>query len=179
MLHETSFQIINMYSIGGQNRASELVTLATRGVVWILRNLKDLLDYIQSRTLSSCNSIKTFDFSTLYTTIPHSKLKDKLRKLVQLCVIKKNGQCRYKYLVPGRDRSYFVKNHSDSTKKFSEIDIINMLEFLIDIFVIFGGLVFQQTVGIPLGTHVLLFSPTCSFIRMRQTSYRGFSCFAI
>jgi len=27
MLHETSFQIINMYSIGGQNRASELFWL--------------------------------------------------------------------------------------------------------------------------------------------------------
>jgi hypothetical protein len=89
----------------------------------ILKNSKDLLEYIQSRSLSSCNSIKTFDFSTLYTTIPHSKLK-----LVQLGFIKKNGQCRYKYLVLGRDRSYFVKHHSDSTKKFSETDIFNMLE---------------------------------------------------
>jgi len=80
-------------------------------------------------SLSSCNSIKTFDFSTLYTTIPHSKLKDKLRELVQLCFIKKNGQRRYKYFVLGRDRSYFVKHHSDSTKKFSETDIFNMLEF--------------------------------------------------
>ena len=55
----------------------------------------------------------------------------------------------------GRDRSYFVKNeYSDSTKKFSETDIINMLEFLIDnIYVIFGGLVFQQTVCIPMGTN--------------------------
>ena len=45
------------------------------------------------------------------------------------------------------------KKHSDSTKKFSETNIINMLEFLIDnIFVIFGGRVFQQTVGIPMGT---------------------------
>jgi len=48
------------------------------------------------------------------------------------------------------------KNHSDSTKKFSETDI-NMLEFLIDnidnIFVIFGGRVFQQTVGIHMGTN--------------------------
>ena len=99
------------------------------------------LEYIQSRSLSSCNSIKTFDFSTLYTTSPHSKLKDRLRLLVQLCFIKKNGQRRYKYLVLGRDRPYFVKKkhkkHSDSTKKFSETDIINMLEFLIDnIFVI-------------------------------------------
>ena len=54
----------------------------------------------------------------------------------------------------GRDRSYFVKMHSDSAKKFSETDIINMLEFLIDnIFVIFGGRVFQQTVGITMGTN--------------------------
>jgi hypothetical protein len=53
------------------------------------------------------------------------------------------------YLVLGRDRSYFVSNHSDSTKKLSETDIINMLEFLIDnIIVIFGGRVFQQTVEI-------------------------------
>ena len=49
----------------------------------------------------------------------------------------------------GRGRSYF-----DSTKKFSETDIINILEFLIDnIFVNLGGHVFQQTVGIPMGTN--------------------------
>jgi hypothetical protein len=30
--------------------------------------------------------------------------------------------------VLGRDRSYFVKHHSDSTKTFSETDIFNMLE---------------------------------------------------
>ena len=42
--------------------------------MWNLKNSKDLLKYIQSRSLSSCNSIKTFDFSTLYTTVPHSKL---------------------------------------------------------------------------------------------------------
>ena len=84
------------YSRGGGNQ------------MWILKNSKDLLDYIQSRSVS-CNIIKTFDFSTFYTTIPHSKLKDRLRELVQLCFIKKNGQRRYKYLVLGRDRSYFVK----------------------------------------------------------------------
>ena len=115
------------------------MTLATL-VVWIR---------YEFMSLSSWNSIKTFDFSTLYTTISHSKLKDKLRELVQLCFIKKNGQRRYKYLVLGRDRSYFVKHQSDSTKKLSETDIFNMLEFLIDnIFVMFGGRVFQQTVGI-------------------------------
>jgi hypothetical protein len=47
------------------------------------------------------------------------------------------------YLVIGRDKSYFVKHHSDSTKKFSETNIFKMLEFLIyNIFVMFGGRVF-------------------------------------
>ena len=30
-------------------------------------NSEDLFEYIQSRSLSSCNSINTFDLSTLYT----------------------------------------------------------------------------------------------------------------
>jgi hypothetical protein len=120
--------------------------------MWLLKNSKDMLEYIELRSLYSCNSIKTFGFSTLYTTIPHSKLKDKLRELVQLCFIKNNGQRRYKYLVLGRDRSYF-----DSTKKFSETDIFNMPEFLMDnIFVMFGGRVFQQTGGIPMGANCVL-----------------------
>jgi hypothetical protein len=43
---------------------------------------------------------------------------------------------------------------SDSTKKFSENHIINMLDFFIDnIFAMFGGRVFQQTFGKPIGTH--------------------------
>jgi len=65
--------------------------------MWILNNSKDLLVYIQTRSLSS--SIKALDFSTLYTTIPHLKLKARLRELVQLCFIKKkNGQRRYNTL---------------------------------------------------------------------------------
>ena len=46
------------------------------------------------------------------------------------------------------------KTHFDSSKKFSETEIINMLEFLIDnISVIFGERVFQHTVGKPMGTN--------------------------
>ena len=82
--------------------------------MWILKNSKDMLEYIQSRSLSSCYSINTFEFSTLYTTIPHSKLEDRLRELVQLCFMKKNGQRRYKYLVLGRDR--FCKKKKQKKK---------------------------------------------------------------
>ena len=47
-----------------------------------------------------------------------------------------------------------MKEHSDSKNKFSEDDIITMLEFLVDnIFVVFAGKVFQQTVSIPMCTN--------------------------
>ena len=74
----------------------------------------------------------------------------------------------------GRDRSYFVKiEYSDSTKMFSETDIINMLDFLIhNIFVMFGGCIFQQIVGIPMGTNcaplpvdLFLYSHEADFIQ--------------
>jgi len=147
--------------------------------LWILKNSKDLLEYIQYRPLSSCNSIKTFDSSTLYTTIPHSKLKDILRELVQLCFIKKNGQRRYKYLVLGRDRSYFVKKtkplrfyqNSSLKLKSSTCSSFRLTTYLLSLVDVFFN---RQSAYLWVQT-VLVFSPTCSFIRMRQTSYMGFT----
>jgi hypothetical protein len=46
------------------------------------------------------------------------------------------------------------KKPFDSPQKFSETDVVNMLDFLIDsIFVLFGGCVFQQSIGIHMGTN--------------------------
>ena len=53
----------------------------------------------------------------------------------------------------GREGPYFVKGNSDSKSKNIEEDIIKMLEFLVDnIFVVFARKVFQQIIGIPMGT---------------------------
>ena len=50
--------------------------------MWILKNSKDLLDNLNSRSFSQVFSIKTFDFSTLYTTLPHDKLKTRLKETI-------------------------------------------------------------------------------------------------
>ena len=122
--------------------------------MWILKNSKELLEHLKSPTFNHVTSIKSFDFSTLYTTIPHQKLKDRLTSIIRNAFIFKNGNRRYKYLVLGHEETYFVKEHSDFKNKYSEDDIIKMLEFLVDnIFVVFAGKVFQQTVGIQMGTN--------------------------
>ena len=120
----------------------------------ILKNSKELLEHLQSQNFNYIRSIKSFDFSTLYTTIPHQKLKSRLATIIRNYFIHKHGNRRYDFFYLGREGPYFVKEHSDSINKYTEDDIINMLEFLIDnIFVVFGGKVFQQIVGIPMGTY--------------------------
>ena len=97
---------------------------------------------------------KSFDFSTLYTTIPHDKLKSKLKEIFNQCFFYKNGNRRFQYVVIGYKDTYFVRDHSDAPQKYSDADVIKMLEYLIDnIFVELGGRIFQQTIDIPMGTN--------------------------
>ena len=77
--------------------------------MWILKNSKQLLDNLHSNSIASVNSIKTFDFSTLYTTIPHDQLKSRLASIVNQAFCFKNGKKRYEYIVVKYNSTYFVK----------------------------------------------------------------------
>jgi hypothetical protein len=70
----------------------------------------------------------TFDFSILYTIIPHTLLKSNIKELIQRCFSQKNGEQRDQYLVIGRDKSYFVKSISKSNNKYKYDVIIQMLD---------------------------------------------------
>ena len=67
--------------------------------MWILKNSKELLDHLKSPNFILVTNIKSFDFSTLYTTIPHQKLKSRLATIIRNAFLHKNGNRRYKYLV--------------------------------------------------------------------------------
>ena len=95
-------------------------------------------------------SFLSFDFSTLYTTIPDDKLKSKLKAIINQCFFHKYGNRRFQYVVIGYKDTYFIRDHSDAAQKYSDADVIKMLEYLIDnISVEFGGRIFQQTIGKP------------------------------
>ena len=137
--------------------------------MWILKNSKDLLEYIQSSSLSSCNCSKTLDFSVLYIAIPHSKLKERIRELVQLWSIEKNDQCRCKYLVLGRDTSNVAKNTLILPK--SSLKLISSIcsSFWLTTQLLCLVNVYLNRRSAYLWVHlVLINSPTCSFICTRQ-----------
>ena len=88
-----------------------------------------------------------YDFSTLFTTIPHEKLKCRLSEIIKDAFFHKNGSPVVHPL-----GNYFVREHSNSKNKYTEKDIIQMLNSLIDnIFVVFDGRVYHQTIGITKG----------------------------
>ena len=121
--------------------------------MWILKNSKQLLHNLQSNSITSVNSIKTFDFSTLYTTFPIDQLKSRLASIVNQSFCFKNGKKRYEYIVK-YNSTYFVKSHAYTKHKYTEDDIVRMINFLIDnIYVECGGEIFQQVIGILMGTN--------------------------
>ena len=59
--------------------------------MWILKNSKELLENLKAQSLHSVNSIKSFDFSIIYTTIPRDELKSKLKGIIKQSFFHKNG----------------------------------------------------------------------------------------
>ena len=49
----------------------------------ILKNWKELLEHFKSPNFNHITSITSFDFSYLYITIPHGKLKSRLSRIIR------------------------------------------------------------------------------------------------
>ena len=66
----------------------------------------------------------------------------------------KNGATQYSHIKVGRNKSYFTSDPINGDNKYTANDICKMIEFLVDnINARFGGQLFQQMVGIPMGTN--------------------------
>ena len=134
--------------------------------------MKELLEHLKSPAFNRVTSIKSLDFSTLYTTIPNQKLNERLTSIIRNTFIFKNGNRRYKYLVLGHAETYVVNEHSDSKSKYSEDDIIKMLEFLVDnIFVVLPEKSSSRQSAFQWVRIVPLFSPTSFCIHTKRISY--------
>ena len=123
--------------------------------MWILKNSTSLLSSLDQLDVRTAKSVQTFDFSTLYTSIPHDLLKSRISNLVHNAFRKKDGSVRYTHIKLTRAKGYFTHDiNGGRDNMFTADSICEMIEFLIDnIFVQFGGLLFRQVIGIPMGTN--------------------------
>ena len=122
--------------------------------MWILKNSTNLLSSLGHLGVHKATSIQTFDFSTLYTSIPHDLLKSRTNNIINNAFKHKNGATRYTHIKVGRNKSYFTSDPLNGDNKYTANDLCKMIEFLVDnIYVRFGGQLFRQMVGIPMGTN--------------------------
>ena len=123
--------------------------------MWILKNSTSLLSSLDQLDVRTAKSVQTFDFSTLYTSIPHDLLKSRISNLVHNAFRKKDGSVRYTHIKLTRAKGYFTHDiNGGGDNMFTADSICEMIEFLIvNIFVQFGGRLFRQVIGIPMGTN--------------------------
>ena len=113
---------------------------------WVVENSTPLLDKIH-RTNAKRNAkhISTFDFTTLYTKIPHISLIDILFKIIDFAF----SAGRKKYIHVSGKSAYWSNEKNNS---FSRQSLKVSVRFLIsECHFSFGNLVFTQSIGIPMG----------------------------
>ena len=132
---------------------------------WILENSLEFLDNIQDKNI---NHMETYDFSTLYTALPHGEIKDKFAGIFNK-VFKREAK---PYINVSYGRTFFSATKNKNGCSFSCIDLIEILDFILDnIYVKCGREIFKQVIGIPIGldsgqdiANLLLFSYESNYV---------------
>ena len=119
---------------------------------WVLQDKKPVVDSIRNlNKRRNAKSIMTFDFSTLYTKIPHDKLKEVLHELTDWCY---KGCKRSKIVVDEYGATWNTKKHfKGKCIKFSVDDVKEAISYLLDnCYFTVGDQIFKQRIGIPMGS---------------------------
>ena len=137
-----------------KNHSDYVNRFYSRNDFYVIDSNKDPLEFMFKNNLSYCRkSISTFDFSTLFTSIPHDQLKDNLTKFVNRIF-----EIKGKTYIVCNDffrNAFFSDNFnlSKSNVKFTKDEFLECIHFLIDnSFINFNGCIYRQVIGIPMGT---------------------------
>ena len=92
------------------------------------------------------SKLSTYDFSTLYTTLPHHLMKD----LINRTFVRENTQ----YLACNEECAFFTSDVYNNHNLWSCQKVCDALVYRLDnIFIGLGTKLYRQTIGIPMGTN--------------------------
>ena len=116
---------------------------------WSIKNSADILDKLKIKNYK-VSSVSTYDFSTLYTTLPHNLILEKLIALIQ----KTFAREKVTFLACNSERAFFTNGVVKGYTMWTCDEVCKALSFLINnIYVRFGNEVHRQVIGIPMGTN--------------------------
>ena len=102
------------------------------------------------RKNSFLNHVSTWDFSTLYTSLPHAQLNKQLHDLLERVFTTKGKS----FIAANNFHTFWTNDRMSRYTYFSCRKLCLATDFLIDnIYIRFGSSVFQQVIGIPVGTN--------------------------
>ena len=118
---------------------------------WIVQNRDPVLQAVKKSALRrSAKCVSSFDFSTLYTKIPHDKLKMVLGEIIDFAF---KGGTRDKVSIGKSGKATWVHKDSTSLRTYSKDSIKLAVKFLVDnSYFKLGEKLFQQEIGIPMGS---------------------------
>ena len=96
------------------------------------------------------SGLSTYDFSTLYTTLPHNLIKEKLTELIEQTFNREVSL----YLACNDKTAFFTSEKPKRYKLWSCQKMCDALHYLLDnIFIRFGSKLYRQIVGFPMSTN--------------------------
>ena len=120
-----------------------------KNLFWSVKNSCEVLNKLKSRGFRA-SSLSTYDFSTLYTTLPHNLIKDKLVDLIERTFHREGSL----YIACNDKNAFFTSDAVRNCNLWSCQKVCEALNFLLDnIYIRFGSKLYRQIVGIPMGTN--------------------------
>ena len=114
---------------------------------WVINNSTEVTNTLDK--LRHARALDSFDFSTLYTNIPHSQLKTRMEELIRNAYNTRDAS----HMALGKDYAYWTSRPVANTRNLTVNQLVEMFNFLIDnVYTQVGSAVYQQTIGIPMGT---------------------------
>ena len=135
---------------------------------WSIKNSGEVLSKLKDIGYQA-TSLSTYDYSTLYTTLPHNLVKEKLLDLIERTFYEK--ECEL-YIACNDKKAFFTSaDHYRGYNLWSCQNVCDALSFLLDnIYIRFGTKLYIQIVGIPMVQIVLLLYLICFYSAMKEIS---------
>ena len=123
---------------------------------FIIDNRDKVVNFMERSNSSQIRKrkcISTWDFSTLYTKIPHDQLMNNVSSFINdifKCVKDKNF-----IACPGGSKgAYFTKSQSSTNRCFSKDQLVEAVKCIINnAYITYHGLLYRQVIGVPMGTN--------------------------
>ena len=134
---------------------------------WSIKNSTEILYKLKTKGFQA-STISTYDFSTLYTTLPHNLIRNQLVDLIENTFRREEEAL---FLACNEEHAFFASEEHKKYDLWSCQKVTDALIYLLDnIYIRFGSQLNRQNVGIPMGTNCAPLLLICFSSAMRGTS---------